>query len=81
MAVRGHHWRGAFGGFFFGVALTTMLTLYSVLMFGSPWGPAIVLGATVLGLLWSYVAPAPKARPAPATPEAPLAEGPTPPVA
>ncbi len=80
MAVHGHHWRGAFGGFFLGVALTTMLTLYSVLMLGSVWGPVIVLVCTALGLLWSFVAPAPKARPAAATPDAPLAPDAAPPV-
>lgn len=62
MSVRGHYFRGAFGGLFFGLALAIMLTLYGVIRLGELSGLWFVLAGLVLGLVWSFVAPAPRAR-------------------
>ena len=62
MAVRGHHLRGAIGGLLLGIGLWLMLTMYGVIHLGEMSGTWVVLGALGFGIVWSYVAPAPRRR-------------------
>ena len=66
MSVRGHHIRGAIGGLVLGLALWLMLTLYGVIRLGEMSGLWITLVAFVFGIVWSFVAPAPKPKAKPA---------------
>ena len=57
MKVRRHRVRGGFGGLLLGISLGIFLTIYGVVLFGSPVPLILAVLGVVAGVGWASVAP------------------------